>query len=61
MNQIYSNVIEINDDAVLNTLFADDQALLLDSDDDTQRVLYTRPITKTQIGLEMSSLKSKLM
>jgi hypothetical protein len=41
-HQIYSNGIEMNDGTILNTvLFADDQVLLLDSEDGLLRALYT--------------------
>jgi hypothetical protein len=60
-NQIYKDGSEINDDTVLNTLFADDQVLLSDLDDNLQRALYTLDITSKQCGVRISPIKSIVM
>jgi hypothetical protein len=59
-NQTYSNGSEINDDTVLSTpLFANDQVILSDSEDDLQTALYTLHNITEQFGIKTTLLKSK--
>jgi hypothetical protein len=57
---MYINGTEINYDTVLNVLlFADDQVLLPDIEDNLQTALYTLHNTKKQFRMKISPLKSR--
>jgi hypothetical protein len=58
---MHSNGSEITDDTTVNILFADNKVLLSDLEDDLQRALCTLHNITKQPGVEISTLKSKVL
>lgn len=61
-NQIYTSGIKITSALTLNTLlYADDQVIISNSEDNLQRGLYTLNKILKDFGMEISAQKSKVM
>ncbi|KAJ4427887.1 hypothetical protein ANN_23895 [Periplaneta americana] len=61
-NQIYTSGIKITSALTLNTLlYADDQVIISNSEDNLQRGLYTLNEILKDFGMEISAQKSKVM
>jgi hypothetical protein len=61
-NQIYTKGINIQNNAKLNTiLFADDQVIIANSEDNLQRGVFTLNNTLNRFGMTISCKKSKVM